>query len=379
MTTKKPSVYALAGVDVDVEAEASRILYEASKRTFENRKGRIGEVVTPFDDFAGLKVVSVGNLPKGSFLSLGFDGAGTKVDIAHRVGKHDTIAFDLFAMVCDDALIRGGEAVLVGSNLDLRTLGTDDRFLPIIRELAEGYVAAAKEANVAVINGEIAQMGSLMGGFGDFPYHWGAACVWFGRKEKLLTGLEMKAGDAVVVLQEKGFRANGWSLVRKVFKDVHGEEWHNVAHGGSTLGLLALTPSVIYSRFVVGLHGGFDTEGTCKIHGVAHITGGGVPEKMMRVLRRSKRGARLTNLFAPPEIMSYCQKIGNISDYDAYRAWNMGQGMALITPEPDKAIAAAKKYGIGAQIAGEIIGEPKIIITSKGVEAPGKEISFAVE
>src|SRR6204780_1920255 len=104
---KKKNAYALAGVDVDIEAEASRILYEASKKTFENRSGKIGEGVTPFDDFAGLKMVDMSKLPEGTFMSLGFDGAGTKVEIAERVQKYDTIAFDLFAMVCDDALIRG--------------------------------------------------------------------------------------------------------------------------------------------------------------------------------------------------------------------------------------------------------------------------------
>jgi len=375
---KKPNAYALAGVDVDVEAEASRIMYEASKKTFENRSGKIGEIVAPFDDFAGLKMVDVSKLPEGSFLSMGFDTAGTKVEIAQRVGKYDTIAFDLFAMVCDDALVRGGESILVGSNLDIRSVGMDDRFLPIMRQLGEGYVAAAKEANVAIINGEIAQMGDLMAGYGDFPFHWGAACIWVGRKDKLFTGTEIKAGDAVVMLREGGFRANGWSLVRKTFNAVHGDEWHKTPHDGSTLGLLALTPSQIYSRFVVGLYGGFDTEGTCDIHGVAHITGGGVPEKMMRVLRRSKLGVRLPNLFEPGEVVSYCQKIGEISDYDAYRAWNMGQGLAIITPEPEKVVAASKAYGIDARIAGEVISEPKIIITSKGSEAPGKELSFDV-
>lgn len=374
----KKDAYALSGVDVDVEAEASRIMYEASKRTFENRKGLIGEIITPFDDFAGLKMIAVENLPKGSYVSMGFDGAGTKVEIAQRVGKHDTIAFDLFAMVCDDALIRGGEAVLVGSNLDLKTLGTDERFLPIMRELAEGYVAAAKAANVAIINGEIAQMGSLMAGHGDFPYHWGAACVWFARKEKLLTGKEIKAGDKVVMLREKGFRANGWSLVRKIFKEAHGEEWHNVAHEGSTLGLLALTPAVIYSRCVVGIHGGFDTDGIAEVHGVAHITGGGVPEKMGRVLRPSGLGVRLDNLFEPPEITRYCQEIGNISDRDAYRAWNMGQGMAVITPEPDKVVAHAKQYGIDAQVAGEIIAEKKVEFTSKGASTPGSVLTYSL-
>ncbi|MFA7310217.1 MAG: AIR synthase-related protein [Candidatus Paceibacterota bacterium] len=379
MSTKTPNAYALAGVDVDVEAEASRIMYEASKKTFENRTGKIGEVVTPFDDFAGLKMIDISKLPEGTFMSLGFDGAGTKVEIAERVQKYDTIAFDLFAMVCDDALIRGGESIVVGSNLDIKTLGTDERFLPVMRQLGEGYVAAAKEANVAVINGEIAQMGSLISGYGDFPFHWGAACIWVARKEKILTGTEMKAGDAIVMLREKGFRANGWSLVRKIFRTAHGEEWHTVPHEGSTLGLLALTPSTIYSRFVVGLHGGYDTEGTCDIRGVAHITGGGVPEKMVRVLRRSKLGARLTNLFEPGEIVRYCQKTGGISDYDAYRAWNMGQGMALVTSEPDTVLAEAEAYGMEAQVAGEIIQEPLITLISRGAEKPGQELSFKVE
>src|SRR6185295_18797174 len=95
------NAYAKAGVDIDVEAEASRILYEASKKTFENRKGLIGEIVTPFDDFAGLKMVAAGNLPKDTFFSVGFDTAGTKVEIAERVGVYNTIAYDVFAMVCD--------------------------------------------------------------------------------------------------------------------------------------------------------------------------------------------------------------------------------------------------------------------------------------
>lgn len=373
------NAYAMAGVDVDVEAEASRILYEASKRTFENRAGAIGEIITPFDDFAGLKMVSMEKLPAGSFFSIGFDTAGTKVEIAQRVGKYDTIAFDLFAMVCDDALIRGGEAILVGTNLDIKSVGMDERFLPILRQLGEGYVAAAKEANVAVINGEIAQMGSLMTGYGDFPFHWGAACMWVARKEKILTGTEMNVGDSVVMLREEGFRANGWSLVRKILEKKHGPEWHLETFGNATLGLAALTPSRIYSKFVVGLHGGFQTEGTCTIHGVAHITGGGVPEKMMRVLRRSKLGARLHDLFEPGEVVAYCQEAGGISDHDAYRAWNMGQGMAIITPEPEKVVREAQKYGMEAKIAGEIIREPLIEITSAGTEKTGQMLQFHVE
>lgn len=379
MSNGEQNAYAKAGVDVDVEAQASRLMYEASKRTFENRKGVIGEIVTPIDDFSAIKMVDVSKLPDGSFMSVGFDTAGTKVEIAQRVGKHDTIAFDVLAMVCDDALMRGGEPVLVGTNLDLKSLGSDERHLETVKQLAEGYVEAAKAANVAVINGEIVQMGNMVQGHGDFPYHWGAACVWFARKEKLLTGMEIQEGDSIVALREHGFRDNGFTLIRSVFESAHGNDWHNVKHEDSTLGELTLTPSIIYSRFVVGLHGGFQSEGTCEIHGIAHITGGGVREKMVRLLRPSTLGADLTDLYEPPAIMAHCQKTGSISDEDAYGAWNMGQGMVLVTPEPENVLAEAKNAGVEAKIVGTIVREPRVKIVSKGTQKTGQELLFDVK
>lgn len=377
MSTDERNAYAKAGVDVDVEAEASRIMYEASKATHKNREGKFGAITTPFDDFAGLRMVSAEQLPEGSFFSVGFDTVGTKVTLAERTGIHDTIAYDLFAMVCDDAVLRGGEPVLVGSTLDIRSFGSDDRYLPVLRDLARGYVSAAADAGVAVINGEIAQMGELIGGYGDFPYHWGAACVWFAKREKMFTGREIQAGDSVVMLREHGFRANGWSLVRKVFREAYGDEWHEADFEESKIGVEALKPSIIYSKCVVALHGGFETEGSCTIHGVAHLTGGGIPEKMNRVLRPSGLGAELTDLFELPPIMAHCQKLGSISDKDAYGTWNMGQGMALITPEPAKVIEEARAYGIEAKVAGKITKEPGIRLTSRGVQSPGEKLSFS--
>ena len=123
---------------------------------------------------------------------MNFDTVGTKSEIAQRMNKHDTIAFDLFAMVCDDAILRGGEPILIGSNLDVNTLGRDESKLSIIKEIARGYIEAAKEANVAVINGELCQLGASVSGYSDFVYNWGAALVWFARKDKILTGKEIK-------------------------------------------------------------------------------------------------------------------------------------------------------------------------------------------
>ncbi|HVY72782.1 MAG TPA: AIR synthase-related protein [Candidatus Paceibacterota bacterium] len=376
---EREDAYAAAGVHVGIEAQASRIMFEASRQTWKNRKGLIGDIINPFADFAGLRMVSVESLPQGSYMSVGFDTAGTKVEIAERVGKHDTIAFDLLAMVCDDAVLRGGEPVLVGTNLDLSSLGSDERYLPVIRELATGYVAAANAAGVAIINGEIAQMGKLVSGWDNFPYHWGASCVWFGKKENLFTGREVEVGDAVVMLKDNGFRTNGLTLARTIFAKKYGEEWHKQLFDDSTLGMHVLTPSTIYSCFVTHLNGTFDREGVSKLHGVVHITGGGIPEKLQRVLKPSGFGANLSNLFSPAHIVTHCQEVGEVSDKDAYGAWHMGQGMGLITPQPDIVLKEAQAFGIEARVAGHIVSKPGIRLVSKGAASPGEDLVYHSE
>ena len=138
---------------------------------------------------------------------------------------------------------------------------------------------------------------------------------------------------------------------------------------------LVLVPSKIYSRAVVSMHGGFKTKGSCKINGVSHITGGGVPGKLGRVLRASGFGADLDNLFEPCKIMKYCQKVGNVDAKEAYRTWNMGQGLLVISPEPEKVILEAKKFGIDAQICGKVVKKKGIRILSRGVGGE-KELIF---
>ena len=279
------TTYAGAGVDVELGDKASAILYDAAKATWKNREGRLGEVVVPFDDFSGLRAVNLSGLPPDTMLCLGFDGVGTKAEIAERVGKHDTLAFDLLAMVCDDAVIRGGEPVVAGSVLDLNSLaGEGGARLDIIRQLAEGYVSAAADAGVAIINGEMAELGDRVGGYGGMNYNWCAGLVWLARKDRLITGTEVRAGDAVVGLREEGFRSNGLSLVRKILGDAHGDMWHEEVRGDTTLGALVLRPSRIYSRALVDMFGGVEGEPRAPIHAAAHITGGGLPGKLGRAL-----------------------------------------------------------------------------------------------
>lgn len=371
------TTYQAAGVDIHLGDEASRILYEAARRTWANRAGRFGEVITPFDDFTGLRVLDIGGLPAGTVLSVGFDGVGTKVEIGERVARHDTIAFDLLAMVCDDAVVRGGEPVVVGTVLDVNCLGREgESYLAAIRQLAKGYVDAAAEAGVAVINGEVAELGVRVQGCGPFNYNWSAGVLWFARRERMFTGFEIEAGDALVGLREKGFRSNGLSLVRRILTQRFGEHWHETSLQGSSLGELVLSPSRIYTRPVTAMLGGIQAEPRAKVHGVAHITGGGIPGKLGRVLKPKRLGAHLDAPFAPGDVVLYCQEVGGVPDEEAYRTWNMGQGMIIVTPEPDKVVALAGEYAVEGQVVGTVTESPGITVCSQGNFKQNKELTF---
>jgi len=130
---------------------------------------------------------------------------------------------------------------------------------------------------------------------------------------------------------------------------------------------LALTPSRIYTKAVVEMFGGYQNEPQAKVHGVAHITGGGVPEKLGRVLKPSGLGAGICNAFVPPDLMKYCQEKGNVSDKEAYKTWNMWQGMIIITPEPDKVVKVAGKHNIKSKLIGIVQKEKGIKIKSEGI------------
>ena len=378
------TTYSDAGVNIELGEDVSKILYNAAKQTWNNRKGRLGELIVPFDDFSGVRAIDVSGLPAGTLMNIGFDGVGTKMELAERVNDYRTIAYDLFAMVCDDAVVRGAEPVLIGSILDVNSLGIgDETYIEQVRQLAEGYVNAAKAANVAIVNGEVAELGNRINGFGNFNYNWGAAVVWFANKDRMFTGMEIKEGDALVGLKEEGFRSNGLSLVRKIMENNYGEHWHVMDKEGKhslerTMAREILTPSKIYTGAVVDMFGGYDREQKVEVHGVAHITGGGVPGKLGRLLKPSGLGAVVDDPFDPSHIMQYIQGIGNVADEEAYKTWNMGQGMIVVSPNPDRVIDVVRDHRIEAKQIGYVSKDSSIKIRNKGVKSlvPGSPRFF---
>lgn len=357
--------YKESGVDIELGDNVSEIMYNAAKRTWANRKGLLGEVIVPVDDFTGVRAIDVSGLPQGTMMNIGFDGVGTKIEIAERLGDYHTIAHDLIAMVCDDAVVRGAEPVLVGSILDVNSLrSSEGPYLEQVRELARGMIDAASDANVAVVNGEVAELGSRVGGYGGFNCNWGAACVWFANRERMFTGHEVKPRDFLIGLREDGFRSNGLSLVRRIMQKGYGAEWHIEA---KKYAQAILKPSQVYSKAVVEMFGGLDKEPKAELHGVAHITGGGIPGKLGRMLKPSGLGAVISDAWEPPSIMRLVQERGGVSDEEAYRTWNMGYGMILATPDPEDVIKVAYKHSLSAQVIGRVAIGTEIKIRNMGV------------
>ena len=200
---------------------------------------------------------------------------------------------------------------------------------------------------------------------------------WFARKGRMFTGYEIKEGDKLVALRENGFRSNGLSLVRKIMNKTYGHNWHEQKYDDKSLAELALHPSKIYTAALVDMFGGFSGEPKTEIHGVVHITGGGVPGKLTRALKPTKLGAYLSDIFEPSSLMLYCQDKGNVSDEEAYKTWNMGQGMIVIAPKPDEVISIATKYGIESKIVGEVVGSPGISIRNRGLRQDKQYLRFS--
>ena len=367
-------------VNIELGDDVSRLLYEASRQTHQNRPGLLTEFHA---SFSGLRAIAIGTLPdaKNIYMNLGFDGVGTKVEVSERLEDHSVVAYDLFAMVCDDAVVRGAEPVAIGSILDVKQLENDEQTLKAVRELAMGYIGAARTANVVVVNGEVAELGSRVGGHGSFNYNWGAAVLWLAHNDRLLTGHDLKPGDTLVGFAEHGFRSNGITDVRKAMLETYGPDWHNTVVkelGEASLGRLVQQPSIIYSALVSELTGGYNIGKPPKatISGVAHITGGGQPSKLGRMLEPSGLGAIIDEPITPPAIMQHVQMLRGFSDQTAYGKWHMGPGMVISTRDPEVVIQTATKRGITAQVIGAITSKPGIHIKNMGAQQDAIWLKF---
>jgi phosphoribosylformylglycinamidine cyclo-ligase len=322
-----------SGMDIELGDRCSKVAYSWAKKTFTNRKGRAGE---PYIGLEGAfsNMISFGKAKIG----ISSDGIGTKIELAERTGIYHTLGFDLVAMVADDLIAGGFEPSNLSNILDVDFLDYD-----IVDSLMKGLHDASNQARIAVTGGEIAELGNRINGYGDkMHFNWCSTAI--GMLHPSLTvpidGSGIRDSDKVVSLRSRGFRSNGFSLLRRIMKDSFGEDWHQHNYDKDrSWGEALIIPSLIYSPVICDvLREGYT------ITGIAHITGGGIKDNFNRVLKSSGLGASLDKLFQPSDIMKKVMELGNINMDDAYTYWNMGNGMLIIV-RGEEAEAIIKKIG----------------------------------
>jgi len=333
--------YKEAGVDIDLGDKCSRIAYKAAMNTFKGREGMIGEAVKDEGGFSGL-------LDMGDFyLVQNDDGVGTKIQIAETIGKYDTLGYDLLAMVVDDAVCMGAEPISVTNTLDVDKVNEEK-----IAGLMAGLEKAALEHKIVIPGGEIAELGNAVNG-----YLWNATGVGVVSKDKLINGKEIQAGDKIIGLKSDGFRSNGFSLVRHILKEKFGEDWVNEPYDETqTWGEITLTPSKIYSSAIMDLHGRHGDAAKAELKAVVHVTGGGIQGNLERVMKHHEGlKAELHNLPEPHEVMKRLIELGNVSEEEAYKTWNMGVGMILISNDADQISNICGRHGVETTVIGQVV------------------------
>lgn len=347
------TTYRDAGVDIAKGDSASKAAYSKASSTFKSRQGMIGAPLFEEDGYAGL-------LDMGEYyLIQTTDGTGTKIDLACEMGVYDTLGSDLLAMVTDDAVCTGAEVISVSNCIDVAKVD------PVMIDcLLDGLASAASKQKIVIPAGEIAEVPGAV-----TRAVWSATAVGVLEKSKMLRPERIAPGDTVIALREHGPRSNGYSLIRKVLRDEFGEDWHKkIWEKGVTWGQAMLRPSIVYHAAILSLTGRYGQERLVDVKAVSHITGGGIPSKFRRVLKKNGLGANLDTLWAPPPALLELMNIGSVTVVEAYHTWNMGNGM-LVVVDPahaELALTNLKKAGVEAQIAGSITKDP--IITLKACD-----------
>jgi phosphoribosylformylglycinamidine cyclo-ligase len=344
--------YKKAGVDIEAGDAASKIAYNFAKSTFSSRQGMIGEPLVEDGSFAGL--IDMGDF----YIVQGDDGVGTKIEIAEKIGKFDTLGYDLLAMVSDDAVCLGAETISITNTLDTNKVDA-----AVIHDLMQGLAKACIEQKVVIPGGEIAEVGKSVNG-----NVWNATAVGILEKDKVITGKNIQPGDQIIALEEKGFRSNGFSLVRYIVEQKLGKDGYlQESPFGNSWGEALLEPSQIYSAALLEILGRFGQKRKINVKGIAHITGGGIPGNFNRILKATGFGAKFDKLIDPSPMVKAIQKMGNVAEEEAYKTWNMGNGMMLVVA-PEDTKKTLELLSVNSQVVGEIISEKKIVLNTRGID-----------
>jgi phosphoribosylformylglycinamidine cyclo-ligase len=339
--------YQQAGVDV----EAGRLFVEKIRQAVQSTFRP--EVLGGLGGFGGYFQLPTGY--KEPVLVSGTDGVGTKLKIAQALNRHNTVGIDLVAMCVNDVLTSGAEPLFF---LDYLATGKLDG--EQLAQVVEGIVEGCRLSGCSLLGGETAEM---PGFYQLGEYDVAGFCVGIAEKSLLLDGSQIKLGDVAIALGSSGVHSNGFSLVRKIV-EANGLSWNDSPVSlGKSLGEEFLTPTRIYVKPVLEAK-----KAGIEIHGMAHITGGGIPENLPRCLGKGQSIELDCNSWEIPPVFRWLAETGKVSDRAMFETFNMGIGYVVIVDGDQRDVTLnwfqsqnLPAFAIGRVVGGEseIIGLPK--------------------
>ena len=334
------SSYAGAGVSIDAGERAVALMRAAIGRT------RRPEVIGGIGGFAGLFDASKLTSYRRPLLATSTDGVGTKVVIARRLGRYDTIGIDLVAMVVDDLVSCGAEPLFITDYVVFGKL-VPERAAAIVAGVAEGCV----RAGCALIGGETAEH---PGHLSPDDFDLAGAATGVVEADGLLGPGRVRAGDVVVALASSGLHSNGYSLARQVLDRAGLALDAEPPELGTTVGEELLTPATIYARDCLAL------AAECDVHAFAHITGGGLAANLARVLPPGTIAVLDRGSWRPPPVFGLLAAWGGVASDEMERVFNMGAGMVAVVAagDGDRVLRLLAARGVPAWVLGEITGQP---------------------
>ncbi|MDI6889994.1 MAG: phosphoribosylformylglycinamidine cyclo-ligase [Thermodesulfovibrionales bacterium] len=328
--------YKKSGVDIYEGDRFVSLISPMAKRTFRP------EVMTEIGFFSALFKLDLTRYKEPVLVS-GTDGVGTKLKIAFMMDRHDIIGIDLVAMCVNDILTAGAEPLFF-----LDYLATGKLHAEKALKVIEGIVKGCKEAGCSLIGGETAEM---PGFYPEGEYDVAGFSVGIVEKEKIINGSSIREGDVIIGLASNGLHSNGYSLVRRLFFNLKkmGVDTY-IPDLGTTLGEELLRPTRIYVKAFMTLRDNFE------IKGMAHITGGGIPGNLPRILPEGTGANIRIGSWPVPPIFDLIKKIGNIADEEMKRTFNMGIGYIMVASEEvsERVVSLLNAAGYKVFIIGNI-------------------------
>jgi phosphoribosylformylglycinamidine cyclo-ligase len=310
--------YAASGVDITAGEVAVERIKDKVRSTYRP------EVLGDLGSFGGLFALPADRYVEPVLVAT-TDGVGTKLLVAERAGRYDTIGIDLVAMCVDDLVCQGAEPLFFLDYISTGRLDPEQ-----IDQVISGVVEGCRTAGCALIGGEMAEHpGAMAAGHLDLA----GFAVGAVERDQILTGARARAGDRLVGLPSPGLRSNGYSLARRVLLDRAGLELDDELFDGHRVGDELLQPSVIYAPAVTRLIGEVD------LRAVAHITGGGLVGNLPRALPEGVDAVVDRATWEVPQVFVEIQRRGEIDDAEMARVFNLGIGMVLVMPPDDVARA----------------------------------------